>query len=65
MENFDLKGRDYPPARSDMPAVEGELLVREKLSELKDNSEILRKLDDIAKRAKDYTDANEGDLEED
>jgi signal-transduction protein with cAMP-binding, CBS, and nucleotidyltransferase domain len=65
MEKEDLKRTKPPLARSDKASEEGDVLMREKPSDLKDAFEILKKLEDVAKRAKDYTEANEGDLEED
>jgi hypothetical protein len=65
MEKDDLKRMKPPLARSDKVSEEGDVLVREKPSDLKDAFEILKKQEDVAKRAKDYTEANEGDLEED
>ena len=61
MENFALKRRDFPPARSDpAPDVDEALALAPK-----DASEILKKAEDVAKRAKDYSDANESDLADD
>jgi hypothetical protein len=65
MENFDLKGRDFPPARLNAAPEVREELALEKLSEWADNSDIRKTRDDVARRAKEYSDANESDLEED
>jgi hypothetical protein len=65
MEKEDRKQRKARPARSETAPEEGNVPVREKPSDLKDASDILKKQADVAKRAMDYADAHAGDLEED
>lgn len=64
MEKEELKRKKLTPAWSDTAPEEGNVPVRAKLSDLKNASDILKKREDVAKRAMDYSDANAGDLEE-
>ena len=66
MEMEQRKPTKLTPARSETAPEEGHTpIVREKLSDLKDASDMLKKQTDVARRAMEYAEANEGDLEED
>jgi hypothetical protein len=66
MEMEQLRPRKPVFVRSETAPEEGHTpMVREKLSDLKDASDMLRKQTDVARRAMEYAEANEGDLEED
>jgi hypothetical protein len=64
MANDELKRKRLTPAWSPAAPEEESAPAREKPSDLKDASDMLRLQAEVAKRAADYADANAGDFEE-
>jgi hypothetical protein len=65
MKKEGAKQKRFIPAGADGAPEEGNAADREKLSELKDGSDVLNERANAAKRAMDYADANAGDFEVD